>query len=357
MVEVGRSLRDVLDALVRSGEIGKDDRDVEERLGDSQLLPESTPLYLHPLVFLGACLAALLISVGIAQLLDLRWNGPQMMMAGAAYLISAYLAQRIGTTVFTDYLALALSIGGHAFVMAAIADWSSADHEGVAMFQAALALAAVLYFLMRDFLHRFLSCLLPLAIAKLMFADAGWGAWLHVLIVVCVATCAWFITRPRQLPAARPLAYACAVGLIGFVLPLSERGLWFESAELAQPWIASAICSAALLWALVYAARRLEIRTSPSAAATALAVVVGLGVTQTPGIPATLFLVVLGYASHHGQIALIALATFPVFACKYYFDLDLEFATKSAVLVGSGALLLVARVAVERCAQPGGDGP
>ena len=156
------------------------------------------------------------------------------------------------------------------------------------------------------------------------------------------------LMRERQNPLWRPLAYACGYGLPFILLPLTPRWLWFEEPELSHAWVSSIILGIGTLWALRFAATRFGVWASVTQQVLALLVVAGLCALATPGILAALFLVVLGYSTHHRQLVLVGLFALPVFVFKYYYNLDLVLMTKAGVLAGSGALLLLARWAMVR---------
>jgi hypothetical protein len=348
MAERRPSLDEVLQRLAQRDQLTAADRDRAATWAKAVALEVRTPWYVQPLIFLGALLAAVMITVGIASTLDLRWTGAPLLTLGSIYLAAALVLHRCRDNDFTAHLALVFSIGAHALLLAGVDDFAGDHHPGMTVLLTAATLSAALYGVYRDFLHRFLSCLLVCVVAKFAFPAAGLHGALHGLVAALVVVCAVVLLRERQLPLWRPLAYACGCGLPLILLPLSERGLWFEDPELPHRWIASIVLGLATLGALRSAAVHLAVRTSAAAQALAALFVAGLGTLSAPGILAAMFLIVLGYAAQHWQLVLIGLLALPAFVFKYYYNLELDFMTKSGVLAGSGVLLLLARQAFAR---------
>ncbi len=360
MTEPRQTLDEIMQRLAASNRLAADD------LGRAHAWVKDTahevrmPWYLQPFIFLGALLGAGMITLGIAGTLEWRFKSTQMLVLGGVYLAAALALHRTRVNDFTDHLGLALSIGGHVFVIAGVIDLSERGHLEMTAFATAVALSVALYGFYRDFLHRFLSCLLVFVIAKFAFPAEELHDALHGFVAASVVVCSVVLLRDRQLPQWRPLAYACGCGLPVILLPLSERGLWFEDPELPHRWISSIVLGLGTLWALRFAAPRLRVKTSRAAQALAFLLVAGLCALAAPGISAGLFLLVLGYGTYHWQLVTVGLVTLPMFVFKYYYNLDLDFMTKSGVLAGSGVLLLVARWAFARgswhAAEAGGEG-
>lgn len=306
--------------------------------------PDSTPWFLHPFLFLGAFTAGAMITVGVAELLDLHFKGTTLAAAGAFYIGFAVLLHRRGRQLFSEYLGLSCSLGGHGFLLLGLADIVPREAREWFVLLAATGLCAGLYGVYRSYLHRFLSVLLVFVVAKFAFPSMELADALHVVVAVAAALCCGLFARSRQVPAWRPLGHACAFGLMVLLLPLSERGLWFDDVELPHRLISSATMSIALLWAMHVASRDETVETHHRLLAVLL--VAGVAAMATPGIPAALFLIVLGHASQHHFVAFVGLAGLPVFVWKYYYALNQDLLAKSAILVGSGLLLLLARTLV-----------
>ncbi len=323
---------------------------IEDRLRQSDA-EGSTPWFLQPFIFAGAFIAAVMISIGIASLFQFRLDSPALLIIGGVYILLGIAFHITSTISFVHHLGFACSIGGHAFFLIGIADLVEGERDAMAVFATAAVLCVLLYKIYGDFLHRLFSCLLVFAVAKLALPDAGMEEALHAVVAIAAATCAYLLTRPVDNPMWRPLAYACGIGLVGILLPFSERGLWFEDSELPHRYISSVACGIALLWALQFASIRASGSINSKQGLLAVLLVAAIASLSTPGIPAALFLVVLGHATLHWPITAIGLVGLPIFVWKYYYNLELDFVTKSGILAGSGILLLLARWLVTRLGQ------
>lgn len=348
MAERRPTLDEVLQRLAERDLLTADDVDRAASQATNTAHAARTPWYLQPLIFLGALLAAVLITAGIVSILDLRWTSAPLLALGSIYLAVALVLHRSQSSDFTDHFGLVFSIGAHVLLIAGVVDLAGDTRPEATILLTATALCTALYGVYRDSLHRFLSCSLVFVVAKFALPAEKLGDALHGLVAAMAVACAVVLMRERQLPLWRPLAYACACGLPIVLLPLSERGLWFEDAELPHAWIASIVLGLATLWVLRLAAAHLGVNASVAAQALAVLIVAGLCTLSAPGILAALFLIVLGYAAQHWQLALVGLVALPAFVFKYYYNLELDFMTKSGVLAGSGVLLLLARHASSR---------
>ena len=84
----------------------------------------------------------------------------------------------------------------------------------------------------------------------------------------------------------------------------------------------------------------------PLAAAAAGAVLLGL--IGAPGISFALLVLILGHALHDVPLRVVGVLALPAFLVLWYYGRDMTFLEKSAALVGSGVLLLAARLVIIR---------
>ncbi len=348
MARSDRMLGDVLGDLVQQGHVEQSDKARIVQQLTAVFDEQKTPWYLQPFIFLGALVAAVMFNFALFQLLDISHRDEEWLFCcGVFYLAVAVFLHRRRLNVFTDALALALSLGGHGFVIGGVLQ---ANGEFMACFQVMLGICVILYGLYRNPLHRYLTCLLVLVLAKAAFPHEDIPGVLHVFVLLTTVLAAFFLTRNRELPGWQPLVYACCTGLVILLAPVGGRhGFHFLDEPMPLPWISSCLVGLALLWILHWACRRPEASqhklTIPQQALAVL-VTAGLAATSTPGLLAALFLAALGHATYHWQITTLGLVSLPVFLWKYYYSLEIDFLAKSGVLVASGALLLVARWAI-----------
>ena len=139
-----------------------------------------------------------------------------------------------------------------------------------------------------------------------------------------------------------PPAYALVFSLCVNVLLLAF-GPWKYIEVVISPYFASVILSGGLIALFGYVAGGMaKLKTAPLRLAVMGAVLLGL--ISAPGILLAIALMVLGYARHERLLLATGAALIPVFLFLYYYQLDMTLLQKSGVLVGSGALLLAARL-------------
>ena len=137
-----------------------------------------------------------------------------------------------------------------------------------------------------------------------------------------------------------PLAYALVFSLCVNVLFLAWGGIWNE---VISPHFASLVLSGGLIALFGYVAGGMaKLKAAPLRLAVMGAALLGL--ISAPGILLAITLMVFGYARHERLLLATGAVLVPVFLFLYYYHLDTSLLQKSGVLVGSGALLLAARL-------------
>lgn len=297
------------------------------------------PWYLQALLGAGAwvaagCFIAFIVLAGLLR------NEAAMLPLGLILVAGAAALRRFSPHVFAAQFALALSVTGHGLIFGYVGEKS---HSPLAVAAAATVLAAALYAVYRDPLHRFLSAGAAIAL---------WVGWLledrelhhgfHLAVLAETAALGLLFGRARSVEALRPLGWAFALAL-----PATLAAPLFPDLKFASPmWPSRIALTLGLLALVTHAAGRENLREEP--VALALAATVLLGLFTAPGILAALGLLVLGYARRKGLLVGLGAISMAVFIVMFYYDLDLDLGTKSAVMAGSGLLLLAARAVLLR---------
>ncbi|MEK6288834.1 MAG: DUF4401 domain-containing protein [Acidobacteriota bacterium] len=329
------SIGEVLGRLQRAGQL--DEAGVEritQHLAVTSNEPH-TPWYIKLLMAVGAWFAAIcfLVFLGMAELISSK-PGP-LLAWGFAFIAGAVILHRRTQQVFVAQLALAMSIAGHSMIL--FGAYQQIERFGAVPVAAAI-LCAVLYALYEDSGHRFLSCLAVTATLTAWLITANLHHGVHVVILLetiglgCLFTDRWLSS------ALRPMAYALAVSI-----PLTLYLALTSDLEIHTRWWPSKIVMiAGLIWLYQWAAGGKEsLRREPII--WAVVVTVMLGIVSTPGILAAIGLAVLGYARRDAVVLSLGLIFMPAFIVAYYYDLNVDLATKSWIMAGSGAVLLAAR--------------
>ncbi|MDQ3252656.1 MAG: DUF4401 domain-containing protein [Acidobacteriota bacterium] len=323
-----------------------DSRSIESYLEAAQAASRNrsnSPWYIRVLIGVGAWIAAacILLFFGLAGLLT---HDASQIVCGVLLIGGALILRAIAEHDFTTQLALALSVAGHAIILF----WASSE---LTIFLAATLLCGLLYFTYRDWLHRFLSSLLVTITCAVWLADSNYPNSFHFLMLIEVLGIGLFFTgRHGRLPAQvssalRPLAFALAVSMLGLLLLLG-----MERDGTPIPLYPSKII---LGLSLLYLYRWVSAEEHGLTAEKFILLVIPtliLSAVTTPGILAALALLVIGYARDERLLLALGCLFFPVFLIIFYYNLEVDLLTKSLTLMGSGVVLLAARVFLGRSA-------
>ena len=210
---------------------------------------------------------------------------------------------------------------------------------------ALLIITALTYPIYRVPVDRFLSPFMVLyATLYSILEDTGeYSALLfHPLFLFQFVAAAVLLTHEKMKPDYIPLAYTLVFSLCMNVLFLNWVALTWDDTEIISSWFASLVLSGGLIALFSYVAGGMaKLKTAPLWLAVTGAALLGL--ISAPGILLAIVLIVLGYTRHERLLLTTGAVLIPVFLFLYY-HLDPSLLQKSGVLVGSGTLLLAARL-------------
>ena len=291
---------------------------IEVHLGRLQAPDRS--MAVQALTVIGAWFAAffLLGFLGLAGMVKLSSGGPDLFI-GLLLIGGAVFMARAAFGLFTDQLALALSVAGHILVF--IAAWS---HSLAGPASAACVLAALLYRVYPGGLHRFLSVATALSLVLAWVADDARQPGLYLLLAAQIVALARVPSRERALAYALALSTLTTTVVIDSTVPV---------------WPATVIFTATLLAETCFTAPEM----APRVRAMLRVAAVLLGLLSTPGIIGALALLVLAHDRDDPALVAIALAFLAGFIVHFYYSLDLGLGTKSYMLMASGVVLLAVR--------------
>ncbi len=347
-------MSDLLADAVAAGVLPPDAADAANRHLARREEKHETPWYLHALIAVGAWLAAAFF-LGFAGAI---FGGLIFDKDGVAIVIGVLLlggvvsVRRAAKGAFFRQICLALSVSAHGLIFAGIfkVDQRAWDYGLVPL--AAVVLAAVLYELYADTLHRFLSCTSALVMATLWLEyeqphlfHRGIG---EAALLAHLAALGWVFMGAATPVRFRALGYALAVSMLVFALPhFATWRLTLNAALVA--WNAKLILSFSLLALLRWIAGPPRRVPAWFIGAPALLLV---GVTTTPGVLAGLLLLGLGLALQERVLASLGMVFLPLFLAFYYYQLDLTLLQKAITLAASGVTLLIVRAVVQRLPAP-----
>ena len=309
---------------------------------------EEEPWYVSALVGAGAWLAASLFLIALfgTSLVD---SGGGLIGTGAVLVTAATALRHAASALFLRQLAFAVSLAGQLAFVGGVGSLTD-DLAGACL--AAIGLEALLVFAYPDAGHRAVSTVLGLfAATGLVFAWEVPNA-VHAVVALTAGGAAVLWMDEARFAAGsrrallRPVGYGLIAGLLGVLLLTLGPGV-----VTTVHWWASTL---ALTAALVYAeARILAAHGVAVTSKMGMAVVLGTSVVgaltlPAPGILAALLVLVLGFSRGRRFLVGLACAFLVLFLSFFYYDLGWTLLAKSAVLAGSGAVLLLLRSLLTR---------
>lgn len=325
---------------------------VRDALSASQ--QDELPIYLRVLVGLGAWVATILL-IAFFLALGLVDEASTAAVFGIVLVGGSVWLRRRANGDFTRHAAVAVSFAGQGLIVFAIDKMSSADEMP---FVAAVVISLVMITLFPDALHRFISALVSVgaAAAALFAIHMSHALDVAALATVVVLAFVWRGSLPRRSDALTemlaPVGYGLAVGLFGVCLfgtvfsgPLGTHDGMVAMGAVTTDGVG--VMLAALVLVILH-----EHDVSPSSFAGAMILLIialfAVVTLQSPGIIIGAGMLLLGFDRRNLVLIELATAFLLVFGAANYYNLNLTLLEKSAILVASGALCLVARLLVGR---------
>lgn len=200
-----------------------------------------------------------------------------------------------------------------------------------------------------DALHRFLSTVSAGAMASVLVMQIDDHIPLHLLSAPLLlgAIAVWHREADIEVSAAAPLRAPVGFGMVTWVFASLIFALWSPQTQLHLSWL-TVLGLTLVVGGLATLILREMDRTHPT---TMGAVWVGIGAlglltASTPGIIAALGTMLLAFHRRNPLLLGMSSLFLAGFLTFFYYDLDLTLWTKSGLLVGSGALMLLARLAL-----------
>lgn len=347
-------LKTVVDELIAEGYLP-----VEKRGELAGLLagePVGTTWYIQAAVGISAWIAALFIIGFIVTGIILTESALAYSVTGLIFIAVAvgvkYLFRRSN---FAGQLSLAISLAGQGLFVAGI---GLGAESLLTTCLITILMEATLFLLYPGRLHRFISALVILgAILTLLYGEWEIYEATHglVILLLSLALLIWsedsyFVSRGLR-SLARPLGYAVTLTLLGLLLP----SVIYEINYVKHWWISTlGLLVVSLLFFIYLRFGRNVLNLSPTlmAAMAGGVVVLSLLTWQTPGILASLILLIVGFWRGRRLVWGLAVAFLVFFIGAFYYHLALDLYEKSLILMGSGALLFLARIFLLRQFRP-----
>ena len=351
----------LLAALEASGTLAPDAAGTAGAALIAEAAEEHPPLHLKILSAVGTFLATVffLAFLGVADLISFD-SGINVLSWGLAFLVAGIAlslalpraAAGIGRDALAQTAFTAMAVGK---VMAVIGIILIAGTDiPWAPTAAILAVTVATYAVSGSSLDRILS---PYAIAVSALVEIlerpsfGGDQSLAVTVLFLIATAlAGLLLLSHRVPLwLRPVGIAglATMGTVVAILASGQDGGAWASRKPLDSRLIEAILTVSLVGVIAWVAGgTARLARPPLAAAAAGAVLLGL--IGAPGISFALLVLILGHALHDVPLRVVGVLALPAFLVLWYYGRDMTFLEKSAALVGSGVLLLAARLVIIR---------
>jgi hypothetical protein len=321
-----------------------------------------TPWYVRVMHGVAGWIAALLLVGFLATAFLFRTKSfVAAAVTGVAMCAAAVMLFRIrSNSDFLRQFALAVGIAGQALVSIGTA---FVVRDPILSATMSFGLQATLFLLIPDFLFRILAAYLGTAAAVQLLGSVGVHAFALPLILGLTV---WISLNELRFLMQRPylstlghgmalwLVYAIWSGLsrdFGFhwmqlVLSVGRRAGLFSMTYL----VGQALCGGVFIWLVWKLLDRHGVpkRSGVGRAAMWGAMVVALMSLQSRSLVVAMTLLVVGFASGNLLLAGAAIAGLLASIGAFYYSLEMTLLQKSALLMGVGTVLLLARVALTR---------
>ncbi len=319
----------------------------------AQQQEQEIPLYIRALIGVGAFIASFCF-IGFlvaADIIDIDQEDGMIVWGVLFAGLAIGLQQIAGEThdarhsFFMQSSFTAMAVGKTLFVIG----FAEGMDSGWGVSIATLIVTVLTYHIYRMSIDRFLSsfaCLFSVLLNILWDHDAG-GAravLFNGFFLMQMACAALLLTHGKIKSDYIPLSYAFAFSLCTSILFLASHakfGYWREE-ELIHPAFINIMLALALVALIGWAAGSMA-KLQDKALLLASSASILLGVISAPGIILSIGLMILGYAKHEKLLMILGGLLMPVFLFLYYYNLDISLMQKSAILAGSGVLLLAGR--------------
>ena len=321
----------------------------------------NVPWYVRIMTGVGGWIAAglllAIIPVGMGDLLDDGWSW--LILGGLSCLLAWYLARRGGISDFAVQFAFALSVAGQFQILIGLEQLVGWDLRGLGWVVVGLEL--VLFFAIPGFIHRVWTVIAGgLALLYLI----GGLQHSNILLALTLGAFALVWLNEFHMPGRQGYLHPLGYGLLSVIGILvitgsidmgalrssfvPEQGLAGEL--LVQPLL-GALAVAALVVVVTLAVLKQQMVPYQQGVGLALfsvAVLVASITLWAPGLGAAYLVILIGHA--HGNRVLLGFGVFGLlsYLSHYYYALELSLLHKSALLVASGLVLLLARMAVRQ---------
>jgi len=255
---------------------------------------------------------------------------------------------------FASQFAFAVSLTGQSMILFAIVRQMEADIRGISL--VTVMVQAILFVFIGNFLHR-VWCAMSGGLAAIL-ALSAFALYPIVPGLLALAVGAVWLNEfrwPRHAAAARALGYGLVLVTLFLVHTPPDFWIWTAaiSAEQMAPavglnawrWISTGLIGATLLWRAWEFLNRRAVAPATRTGIAMLGVAFLLATLsyKAPGIGISCMILVIGFANGNRVLTGLGIVALLTYLSQYYYLMQVSLLEKSLWLLGTGAVLLLAR--------------
>jgi hypothetical protein len=317
------------------------------------------PIYIRILSGIGAWFASLFL-IGFLGVSRIITDDAGAIFTGVILLATAVLLAKKCTSTFPSQLSLAFAFAGNVMVvvglMQVLLHSRSSGHELLVLLLSHGVVCTTIYILYPSVVYRFVAPLAWVIIATVWISVEVKDFWaMHLLIAGEMFLFGILLLHTRQSAFIQPLLRATAAMLPAtlFFMNLTQGCILDWHIWHAIPRNAMLPSTAMLAGGVIYLLSRLtggpqQLR-QPWLIVAMVATLL-LGLFTTPGVLVAVGLLIAGYAFGDRALTALAYLFLPCFLVVFYYAMNVSLAQKSGMIAGSGLILLLVRLLIQRYA-------
>ncbi|MDM8566195.1 DUF4401 domain-containing protein [Candidatus Halobeggiatoa sp. HSG11] len=311
------------------------------------LQQEANPWFITALIGISAWLSVILFLFFIFLTEVIDGAGSAITVGVILLAVTIFLHCLYKNRLFVSQLALALNLTGQILLIGGVA---VADKNIIAAALLTWFLEIFLIFIYKDHILRFLAVLIATMAALVLLYEFRLYQGIHILIVLLAAGASWYWLRESDHLTDKMMTWLYQPMGYGFVMALQLVLLLSILSDMPDipiiTWWYSTIGLMIILIMLeIYILDGYDISMSaPQSYAIFISTVVtSLLLYQSPGIIASIIILVLGFQRGNRVLMGLAVIFLTIFIIAFYYYLDITLLMKSVTLITTGIALLVLR--------------
>ena len=318
----------------------------------------ATPWYVRTMLGIGGWIGAMFllgfVGVGFAFVVK---SVIAALFVGALLCGVAVMIFRIkADSDFASQFAFATSLAGQALILVGLFRGFPSQINTISLLM--MFVEALLFLLLPNFLHRVWAASIGLLATLILLNNLGLYAYTSALLIAAFSW-VWLneFNYAQRGSLIRALGYGCALICIFALLTRNSTWnwqLWPHAFRLPGGalnfWIGATLIAVTQMVVVVKLLGRAGVASTsgPGGVALAGAALLALLSFKAPGVVISMIILLIGYAHGNRVLAGLGVLSMLAYLSHYYYLLNITLLQKSVLLMGSGIILLAARLVQKR---------